>query len=931
MTFEVSLIVKSALILALVSILSLLLRRASASTLHGIWALGLVGVLALPIAAVLLPKIDLPVLPEAEMAPGFLQTEPVSATLPVSDTTFDVPVRTGPVMESAISTTHESEAVPHMWRYWLRLAWGLGSCVVFLGWILAWLELRRWKRTSTPVEEGAWLDLLGELRQELSVFVPVQLRISAQSIPPMTWGLLRPIILIPAEGVGWTPARRRLVLAHELGHVKRYDALGQILCQGACGIYWFNPLVWYAAHRLHVERERACDDIVLRLGAKAADYAEHLVQIARGLNARFSWTVVPMAHPSQLKARVIAILDPEMRRQRLSRLAACGFLALVVLLTLSAAVIQLTALASTVPVIAAAIPAPAAAGAFPIQAGTSPTQRPTPDANGSIEGTILRDDTSQPLIAAQVLLTKFVAPGSPGFPPPPPVPGTSVSPPQSAVTDAQGKFMLNSIVPGSYRLVVMRQGFTLQEYGTRQAGRTGAGTVLNVEVGTVLKDIVVRLVPTASVNGRVTNASGRPQMGLDVMLLRPFYDSNGSTTFQIVSTAQTDDRGQYRLYWIAPGDYYLAAGPSPIASSAAVSAVAVSAGLRSQKQVMTFYPSVTDVAMAVTIQVKAGIDLSGIDVAVRQSPTYRIRGHVTGMQTANGDINISIVRRQPLPSTFIMAPQGVPARADGSFELSDVEPGQYWVRAQEGPVTLALPGALQLDSPGALAAVTVVSDDVEDVVLAGQRVRAISGRVTVDGRSLPADLQLSISLASAGIRDFTTPSYPASPVSADGTFTQAKIVPGEYQWSVRGLTSALYIQAARLGAADVLGKQLRLPGGDSDLLSIDISSKAAQIEGVVKDDRQAPVARAIVALVPDLKRDRRDLYKSATTDANGNFTLGGIAPGDYKLFAWDDLDANAFFNADLLRPFETKGKALRIPESSRQSADLIVIRTGAPR
>src|SRR6266542_3623111 len=123
---------------------------------------------------------------------------------------------------------------------------------------------------------------------------------------PMTWGLTRSTVLLPKEANKWSMECRWIVMAHELTHVKRRDCLMQALAQLACAVYWFNPLVWFAAWRLRVERELACDDHVLEAGAKASDYASHLVEIANlfGADNCGSPVAVGMAC-SHLESRVL--------------------------------------------------------------------------------------------------------------------------------------------------------------------------------------------------------------------------------------------------------------------------------------------------------------------------------------------------------------------------------------------------------------------------------------------------------------------------------------------------------------------------------------------------------------------------------------------------------------------------------------------------
>jgi len=178
----------------------------------------------------------------------------------------------------------------------------------------------------------------------------------------MTWGVWNPKILLPSAAAQWSEERRRLVLAHELAHVKRSDGALQIFVQIVCSVYWFNPLVWNAARRVRIERERACDDRVLSLGAVASDYADHLVQVVRGLRAQraLSFASVSMAAPSQLESRLISILDAGARRRTLSKTGTALLCTVAALLTITIGAIGIAAAVPLPPVFvsAAKLPAP---------------------------------------------------------------------------------------------------------------------------------------------------------------------------------------------------------------------------------------------------------------------------------------------------------------------------------------------------------------------------------------------------------------------------------------------------------------------------------------------------------------------------------------------------------------------------------------------
>jgi len=320
--------VKATVLLVLAAVVTVFLRRSPASLRHLVWTLACGGALALPLASALLPnwrlaawpRLDVPVAFDVEqLAPQASEQDPKPAPPVVPTAHATVP-----------PTSAAGETEPVRWRLtpdWTTLVFpvwlsGVGAVLLLLAVGMArimWLD-----RVTRPVEDEAWLILVDELSLELGLTRHVRLLQAKGPAMPMTWGIRRPAILLPAEADTWTAERRRDVLLHELAHVKRHDFLIQLMARVACAVYWFHPMVWLAATRLRDERERACDDHVLRAGATPSDYASHLLDIARGLRAARATSLasVAMARPAQLATRLIDVLDSQRCRDTLSARAA---------------------------------------------------------------------------------------------------------------------------------------------------------------------------------------------------------------------------------------------------------------------------------------------------------------------------------------------------------------------------------------------------------------------------------------------------------------------------------------------------------------------------------------------------------------------------------------------------------------------------------
>jgi len=558
------------------------------------------------------------------------------------------------------------------------------------------------------------------------------------------------------------------------------------------------------------------------------------------------------------------------------------------------------------------------------------------NAKGRIEGTVLRAGSTEPVVGARVTLTwpgsggntggNFVNMAGGAFPlpsiPPPATPSLNpsgaafVMPPPVVTTDRAGKFVISFIDPGSYRLVVTGNGYVRQEYGQKVPGGSGAPLVLTA--GQVLKDLTIAIMQTGNVSGRIVDNYGQPGVGVPLQLLRVSYNQNGQRVFQTVGSARTNDRGEYRIFWVTPGRYYLTGGTPQ--GTPAIAAVLEKSGPNEpgDSYAFTFYPGVTDSTRATAIDLRPGNDLT-LDFVVLRQELYAMRGRVvdpsSNVPPASVGISLSF---QSIASQNIRASLGAFYDATtGTFELRNVLPGSY---------------LLYINSLGGIARVPVevVNANVEGIVATVSKPLQIPGRFSIEGGgTMPfasaSRVQFRPIVGGASTLAGVVPS--SGTISSDGSFEVANVMPGEYL-ILSVPPEGHYVKQARLGRYDTMSRSVELAQGLEGLfMDVILSPNVSQIDGTVTDERQLPVSNVQAVLIPDLNREHIELFKAVTTDADGHFVLQGVAPGNYKVFAWEGLENYGYFDPELLRRSEALGKSIQVPESSKVFADVRIIPT----
>ncbi|MFI4851037.1 MAG: M56 family metallopeptidase [Gimesia chilikensis] len=315
--FLLDLIIKSTVVLLVALVATRLLRQTSAAVRHTVWNGALLAVLALIFVNGSMPKLTRPALATQETSSSFSTpvTSSTQQTIPGSlpEVSAQPAIHsTFPVLDNTqLQNAHDPAAsLPRVGIHWNAI-WLTGVLVMLIRLALLQFRLRAFSRQCHSETEGPLFDLLQQCRVELNCSQPVTLLTTDQRSLPMTWGVRDPSILLPREAQNWTEPEVRCALLHELAHVARRDCLWQLLVQLTHAFYWFHPLVWFASRKLYLEREHACDDIVLQHGTRASDYADQLLQVVSAFRSSRSLklTTVSLAAESGFSRRLKSILQ----------------------------------------------------------------------------------------------------------------------------------------------------------------------------------------------------------------------------------------------------------------------------------------------------------------------------------------------------------------------------------------------------------------------------------------------------------------------------------------------------------------------------------------------------------------------------------------------------------------------------------------------
>ena len=549
----------------------------------------------------------------------------------------------------------------------------------------------------------------------------------------------------------------------------------------------------------------------------------------------------------------------------------------------------------------------------PNASAQAPQPPSSPATNGSrtcvVEGQVVRGGDLMPLKKAVVTLSGTPMAASS------PMGARAAGRPQTTTTNEDGKFCFASVEPGSYQVSAVRIGYVRQSYGQRRLNQPG--TTFSLTTGQQISGIVFPLIANAVITGKVIDEDGEPVPGVRIAVLKWGYHGRRKTLVPAGPGNSTNDLGEYRVFALPPGKYYLSAsaGSGMIFSGPGFVTTSYSPD-RDPSDVAyapVFFPNTFDPAHATAIEVHGGDEVGGINFRLVPARGVRITGHVAmpGGRKLGMTVNLNGSDGFSFPGVAKFAP----VDADGSFEMRGVAPGSYTL------VGLANDGGTQYV---VREGVEVGNQDIE-LNIGLHASGELAGRVIIEAAQLtPASARpqrLNVQLQSA---DPTPMSGGSAQVQPDLSFRMKNIVDGDYEVNVFGLTEDQYVRSIRFEgreAPDTLHVRGQGP------LEIVVSPNGGHIDGTVLDDNHQPISRARVVLVPaeEERRARPDSFKTAFTDTSGHYTLRALAPGYYKLFAWENLDDSAYQDPEWLRAYENAGVAVRLDEGARLTEELKII------
>ena len=510
-----------------------------------------------------------------------------------------------------------------------------------------------------------------------------------------------------------------------------------------------------------------------------------------------------------------------------------------------------------------------------------------PQSTSSIEGTVKRGGLSEPLGGVEISLLATTGPAR-----------------FRTISDPQGQFLFENVPLGQYRVQAARDG-----YFSYPQGQALPAMVATLKIDSAqTQQLVINLVPGAVIGGLITDPAGKPLPGVAVSAMKLQYDE-GRPAFGVGPLPKTtNDRGEYRLFWFPPGEYYIRAeypnGPNNLAGRA-------------------YYPGTMNSTLAVPVTIRGGESLDGLNFAIPTANAIRISGHIAdeGAVPATGVRTFYLLPRdggpvEVYPPEFSNALNPLAGEQLSEFLLNvrGVSPGSYDL----APFFIDRSNTFH----SGRTTIQIGEDNLENVIARIHPNVDVTGRFVIEGSSpLRSWNALHLQLRAKDIAAPLTQRSNTATIASDGMFTIRGVIEGVYQVhitaSAGSISSGLYISSMKLGALDIRNEGTIDVRASMLPLEIRLSPGAGSIRGAVEAPGGRVSPNADVVLVPQFSRRENVMFYDRTrSDDKGQFTFQGIAPGEYKVFAFEQLPDTAERNPAFMARYETLGQTVDVNSSA---------------
>ena len=535
-------------------------------------------------------------------------------------------------------------------------------------------------------------------------------------------------------------------------------------------------------------------------------------------------------------------------------------------------------------------------------------QTPAP---GSIRGVVVKWGTNEPLMEATVKLLN-------------PTDATAAAVLITPVRQ-NGEYVFPRVPPGRYRIVATSAGYAPGEYGRLRISGTGVPVAL--AAGQSVDNAKIEMVAGAAISGRVYYANGDPMPIARVQISKLSYQNGRPEMVRQLAT-YTNDLGEYRLFWITPGSYYVSAenaqnnttpmlrvnplGNNAFSVTGVFSAPRPTARItreygteEGQTYVTNYYPGTPNWENAALVELRPGGEATNINITLNPAVERRIRGAVLDPDG------------KPAEGTMIVSLRHVDSGLPANLSTRTL---QFFPDNGKFQFLVTASGTYELTSSVGLLSgrtVTTVRDRDADVSISLVPATNLTGRVLLDGS--PADSP-GITVNLKGARGNQT-----ARLGANGEFAFQNLLVGSYQVEVAtpGLPDA-YVKAVRMMDTDLLNEELLVDGFGKGELEVLVTRTGGSVEGRVLNNRQQVATRATVVVLPEgMPAYRTDRYRSASLDGSGSFQFRGLPAGSYNVYSWEDVDNGAWLNPAFLNNYEPYRRSFQIGDGQKATVDVV--------